>query len=63
MAKHDRLRRRRPYRQPLPRILIVCEGTRTEPGYFQGMRHLQRSLVELELSPGGTPKTREDSSL
>lgn len=57
MAKHDRLRRRRPSRQPLPRILIVCEGTRTEPGYFQGMRHLLRSLVELEVSPGGTPKT------
>ncbi len=51
------LRRRRPYRQPLPRILIVCEGTRTEPGYFHGMRHLQRSLIELVLSPGGTPKT------
>jgi hypothetical protein len=57
MAKHDRLRRRGPRREPLARILVVCEGTRTEPSYFQGMRHLQRSLVELELSPGGTPKT------
>jgi len=58
MANHERLRRRRPHRDPLPRILIVCEGTRTEPLYFQGLRHLQRSLVKLEVpSGGGTPKT------
>ena len=24
------------HRQPLPRILIVCEGEKTEPGYFLG---------------------------
>lgn len=35
----------------------MCEGTRTEPGYFQQKRHLDRSLVDLELSPGGVPKT------
>jgi hypothetical protein len=37
--------------------LIVCEGTRTEPEYFHQKRHLDRSLIELEVSPGGTPKT------
>jgi hypothetical protein len=57
MAKRESLRRRRSYRQPLPRILVVCEGTRTEPGYFSDLRDLRRSLVELELSRGGTPKT------
>jgi hypothetical protein len=57
MAKRDSLRRRPPHRRPLPRILIVCEGTRTEPSYFQDMRRLCRSPIDLELSPGGTPKT------
>jgi hypothetical protein len=36
--------------------LIVCEGTQTEPGYFQETRHLERSLIDLEMSPGGEPK-------
>lgn len=60
MSKRDRrdsLRRRRAFRTPRPRFLIVCEGTQTEPGYFREMRHLERSLIELELSPGGVPKT------
>ena len=60
MARRDRrdtLRRRRAFRSPLPRFLIVCEGTQTEPEYFREMRHLERSLIELELSPGGVPKT------
>jgi hypothetical protein len=50
------LRRRAAFREPLPRILIVCEGTRTEPGYFQQKRHLDRSVIELDLRPGGTPR-------
>ena len=55
--RRDSLRRRRAFRPPLPRFLIVCEGTKTEPGYFREMRSLERSLIELELSPGGVPKT------
>lgn len=57
MWRHESLRRRRPSREPKPRFLLVCEGTRTEPSYLNGMRHLWRSLIELEISPGGTPKT------
>jgi len=55
--KRDSLRRRRAFLQPRPRFLIVCEGTLTEPSYFQEVRHLERSLIELELSAGGAPKT------
>ena len=57
MAKRDNLRRRPPFRAPLPRVLIVCEGTRTEPAYFRETRHLNRSLIDLEIRPGGVPKT------
>lgn len=57
MAKHKSLRRRAPYRNVLPRILIVCEGTKTEPGYFGDYRRLYRRVIELDLSPGGVPKT------
>ena len=55
--KRDTLRRRPAFRSPLPRFLIVCEGTKTEPGYFRETRVLERSLIELEISPGGVPKT------
>ena len=57
MSKGDSLRRRPAFRSPQARFLIVCEGTRTEPGYFRQKCHLDRSLVELELSRGGVPKT------
>ena len=57
MSKNNSLRRRRPFRDPLPRILIVCEGTRTEPGYFKEFRHKERIPIDLEISPGGVPVT------
>jgi RloB-like protein len=57
MARRESLRRRGPTRKVLPRILIVCEGTKTEPGYFEDLRQLYRRVVELALSPGGVPKT------
>jgi hypothetical protein len=58
MARNrDDLQRRRPYRQPKPRFLIVCEGTVTEPRYFQDVWHTERGLIDLEIEPGGTPKT------
>ena len=59
MSKRDRrdtLRRRPASRSPLARFLIVCEGTQTEPGYFRETRHLEHSLIDLEISPGGVPK-------
>jgi hypothetical protein len=57
MSRGDGLRRRRPFRNPLPLILIVCEGTRTEPGYFNELRHTERIPIDLVISPGGKPKT------
>lgn len=39
------LRRRKPTRTPRPRILIACEGARTEPVYFNRFR------IEQSLSP------------
>lgn len=49
--------RRRPYREPLPRILIVCEGTLTEPSYFGPLRHQEKIPIDLRIEPGGVPKT------
>lgn len=54
--KHESLRRRRPIRSPKLRFLIVCEGEVTEPCYFKMLRHLMKSLIELEIRPGGDPK-------
>src|ERR1700691_157031 len=51
------LQRRKPQRQPKPRFLIVCEGTVTEPRDFNDVRHRERSLIDLQIEPGGTPKT------
>jgi len=52
------LRRRKPQREPRRRILIVCEGRRTEPTYFQVLRVRLRAVVEVQIEPGGaTPKT------
>jgi RloB-like protein len=58
MAKrNDSLRRRRPFREVKRRILIVCEGIVTERHYFNDLRIQTRSLVDLQIEPGGTPKT------
>jgi hypothetical protein len=55
--RNDSLRRRRPYREVKRRILIVCEGVVTERHYFNDLRIQTKSLVELQIEPGGTPKT------
>lgn len=53
------LRRPRPSRDPLPRMLVVCEGTVTEPGYFREFAREERNrLVEVIIDDeGGSPKT------
>ena len=53
----DMLARRRAFRAPLLRFLVVCEGTKTEPIYFHALRHAERSLIDLNVEPGGVPKT------
>jgi len=57
MARRESLRRRTPSRGVLPRFLIVCEGTVTEPGYFEELRRIYRRVVDVKISPGGVPKT------
>jgi hypothetical protein len=55
--RNDSLRRRRPFREVKRRILIVCEGIVTERHYFNDLRIQTKSLVELQIDPGGDPKT------
>ncbi len=60
MKRNNRpLKRRRPYIEPRKRILIVCEGKKTEPSYFDGLRTLERArTVDIEIdNTGGVPKT------
>ena len=35
--------RQKPFREPLPVVLIVCEGKRTEPEYLEGYRRTCRN--------------------
>mgnify|MGYP000985469291 FL=1 len=54
MTRH-RGRRSHP-REPRPRLLIVCEGRRTEPNYFEGFRRENRNIIIMICeSPGKTP--------
>ncbi len=47
------LERRPGVRQPRQCILIVCEGKKTEPNYFQSLRKRLRLMpVEVEIIPG-----------
>jgi hypothetical protein len=59
MSRKTGLERRKPTKEPKPRILIVCEGEITEPQYLDGVVEMHRnSLVEVEIVPGaGSPKT------
>jgi RloB-like protein len=52
------LRRRAPTRDPLPLILVVCEGRVTEPGYVESFRiaHGANTVRVRVESPGGDPR-------
>ena len=52
--KPRRVKRGRPRRSGKPRILILCEGTRTEPNYFEGLKKSKSltSVVVRTLRPG-----------
>jgi hypothetical protein len=58
MKKNDSLRRRRSFRKPRARFLIVCEGELTEPAYFKDIRRSERGIIQLEIVPGGVSKDR-----
>lgn len=57
MRRTNSLHRKVGKREPLPRVLLVCEGQNTEPGYFQHLRHVEKLPIDLRIEPGGTPKT------
>ena len=47
------LKRRPPFRVPRQCLLVVCEGSKTEPTYFDGLcRELRLSSVEVEVVGG-----------
>lgn len=50
---------RAPFREPKRRILIVCEGARTEPDYINGLdRYFRNAAIEVECVPAiGVPLT------
>lgn len=58
LRSKESLRRRMPVRDPKPRILIVCEGEKTEPQYFNKFRiekRMPRSLMRI-IGAGCDPK-------
>lgn len=57
--RRDSLRRRKPRLEPRPRVLIVCEGKKTEPLYLTDVsREEEVRLVEIVIEKGaGTPKS------
>jgi hypothetical protein len=65
------LRRRRAVRPPYDRVLIVCEGEKTEPNYFKEIRqkarlsnaHIQAIRSELGTDPANVVRSAEKSFL
>jgi hypothetical protein len=50
--------RRGPVQEPYDTVLIVCEGTKTEPNYFNGMKsafRLSSTNVAVTSAPGSDP--------
>jgi hypothetical protein len=54
-ARHaNALRRKKPARPPYDRILVVCEGKKTEPNYFEEIRIEARiSAIHVCVLPSG----------
>ena len=66
--KHRRLveyDRRKAFREPRKSILIVCEGEKTEPIYFNSLKsNLRLAMVEVEIvGEGAAPITVVDSAI
>jgi len=62
MARSD-LRRRKPFRDPKRRFLIVCEGEVTEKSYLEGMRVTERLLVDIKYIGNMKPKQAVDRAV
>lgn len=54
MRRENAQRRRPGNREPADRILIVCGGVVTEPGYFEGLRQFHRNpAIKVEIKQKG----------
>jgi len=62
MARRD-LRRRKPFRDPKKRFLVVCEGEVTEKSYLEGMRITERLLVDIKYIGNMKPKQAVDRAV
>lgn len=54
------LRRRQPRRTPYARVLIVCEGSKTEPNYFRELRDdlkLNTAYIEVDGDSASSPRS------
>ena len=55
----DQLRRKGPKREPYDRVLIVCEGSKTEPSYFWSLvNRNQLSTANVEVEASGSDPSR-----
>lgn len=62
--KRDDLRRRKPFADPRPRILVCCEDEVTEASYLNSLKaELRIRLVQVEGVPGGNPQTLVDHAV
>jgi hypothetical protein len=59
------IRRRAPFRESKYRILVVCEGEKTEPLYFRGLRHHVRNprLHVEPVGPAGVPRSVVEAAI
>lgn len=56
-GSRENLRRKPPTRDPRPRILVLCEGAKCEPGYLRAFcRHFRATSVVLDKAAGLDPK-------
>ena len=56
----EQFKRTPAHRKPYTNVLIVCEGTKTEPDYFDGLRNyyqLQTTRIQIAPSKGSSPKS------
>ena len=57
-TKREALERRKPRRKPFAKILIVCEGKKTEPGYINGLKNkLRLSSANIKIVGKGVAPT------
>lgn len=51
--RHEYKKKKRSTRQVICRILIVCEGEKTEPNYFRAFEKIQKGNIVYELTLDG----------